>query len=106
VEAVWRVPIGDLEYNDSIRIRGSIASTLAYRLCKRAFAFLEGYQSLPVDEVREATAAWENDEATHQRGKYRGCMSCMKNKRPLLTREGYVGTGPRYMEAGDVAKIL
>jgi hypothetical protein len=106
-EAVWRVPIGGLEYDDIFDdTRATAASATAYRLCKRAFDFLDGYQSLPVAEVRRAAAIWEDDEATRQPGKYRTRMSCMKNKRPFLTREGYVGMGPRCMEAGDVVVVL
>jgi hypothetical protein len=89
------VQTGDLEYNDLVIMRGSTASTLAYRLCKRAFAFLYCYQSLPVDEVRKATAAWENDEALHRPGKCRARISYIKNKRPFLTREGTAVHGGR-----------
>jgi hypothetical protein len=64
-EAVWRVPIGGLEYDDiSDGTRATAASATAYRLCKRAFDFLDGYQSLPVAEIRKAAAIWEDDEAT------------------------------------------
>jgi hypothetical protein len=62
--AIWRVPIGDLEFNDFVRMRASVASVSAYRLCKRAFDFLDGYESLPVDEIHKAAALWEDDEAT------------------------------------------
>jgi hypothetical protein len=58
------VPIGDLEFNDFVRMRASVASVSAYRLCKRAFDFLDGYESLPVDEIHKAAALWEDDEAT------------------------------------------
>jgi hypothetical protein len=106
-EAIWRVPIGGLEDDINFnRVRASTASATAHRLCKRAFDFLDGYQSLPVAEVRRAAAIWEDDEATRQPGKYRTRMSCMKNKRPFLTREGYVGMGPRCMEAGDLVVVL
>jgi hypothetical protein len=68
-EAIWRVPIGDLEDDDIFDgTRASTASATAYRLCKRAFDFLDGYQSLPVDEVCKAAAIWEDDEATWQPG--------------------------------------
>jgi hypothetical protein len=95
---MWQVQTGDLEYNDSVIMRGSTASTLAYRLCKRAFAFLYCYQSLPVDEVRKATAAWENDEALHRPGKCRARISYIKNKRPFLTREGTAVHGGRGLD--------
>jgi hypothetical protein len=101
------VSIGGLEYDDIFDdTRATAASATAYRLCKHAFDFLDGYRSLPVAEIRKAAAIWEADEATQQPGKYRDRMSCMKDKRPFLTREGYVGMGPRCMEAGDLVVVL
>jgi len=33
-------------------------------------------------------------------------MALMKNKRPFMSKDGYVGLEPRYMHPGDVIVVL
>lgn len=106
-EACWRLPVGDVELDEGYnKVRASEASTSAHSLYVAAFEFLSSWETLPEHELRSAIAIWERDEATRLPGRYRNRMRCMKNKRPYITKEGYVGMGPIGMEEGDLVVVL
>lgn len=107
IEARWRLPVGDIELDEAYnRVRASESSAAAYDLCDAAFEFLHSYKSLPEPELRQAIAVWEQNEATRLPSRYRTCLRRMKNKRPFITKEGYVGMGPTCMEEGDLVVVL
>lgn len=81
-EAIWRTPIGDiLRVNTDDAVRASPAVFSAYE---------------------ETLLHALGDESVN----YRVSMHKMTNKRPFLSRLGYVGIGPKYLQPGDVIVVL
>ncbi|KAF1829194.1 HET-domain-containing protein [Decorospora gaudefroyi] len=78
-EAVWRLPIGDIEETELFDgVRATHASAGAYE-----------------------ASEWGDNAA-----RYRMATQRMKDKRPFITKEGYVGLGPRYMRLGDLVVVF
>jgi hypothetical protein len=105
-EGIWRIPIGDVEemhYSD---------------MCRATSSFFKGYRKFFHDceadelvktisssaEARALFAQWEGDEAIASL--YRSRMNEMRNKRPYLSKNGYVGMGPVTTIPGDVIVVL
>ncbi|KAF2833728.1 HET-domain-containing protein [Ophiobolus disseminans] len=106
-EAIWRIPVGDAEMHEKYgRVRATSMSATAYTLCKRNLDFLREYRSFPISELRQAVNRWELDEATKLPWRFRTRMRWMANKRPFITKEGYVGMGPKCMKEGDLVVVL
>ncbi|KAH7124993.1 heterokaryon incompatibility protein, partial [Dactylonectria estremocensis] len=105
-EGFWRIPVGDVEQ----------LSTL--ELCRATSSSLKGYQKLfhnceaeeqvkALSTVAEAEALFQQrheDEGASTR--YRARLAEMRNKRPYLSKEGYVGMGPVTTAPGDVIAVL
>ncbi|KAH6675831.1 heterokaryon incompatibility protein [Halenospora varia] len=92
-EALWRVPIGDIEQTelfDAQRASPSFAS--AYR---DVLIDCEWFEQIRVQTVMGAKLA-----------RYRARMGEMRNKRPFLSRVGYLGMGPLMTRPGDVIVVL
>ena len=57
--------------------------------------------------LAEMKAHWEQwDEDEHMSTQYKARMYEMRNKRPYMSKEGYVGMGPVTTAPGDVVVVL
>lgn len=104
LEAEWRVPVGDIEQDASAKAsRAKESWKEAYDKCV-AELHLENWKSMTVKEYKARLA-----DANRMRGDssgYRLRMIELKGKRPLLSRIGYVGMGPKDTRSGDVIVIF
>ncbi|KAK3389583.1 hypothetical protein B0H63DRAFT_537583 [Podospora didyma] len=107
-EAYWRIPVGDLE------------ETKLYDVCRATTSYSEVYRHLLAQcEGFEQGAVFLHPEHISMRGniledlqsrdmgtKYRARMHEMKDKRPYLTKTGYVGVGPLTIQPGDQVVVF
>ncbi|KAF2275964.1 HET-domain-containing protein [Westerdykella ornata] len=107
LEAIWRIPIGDIEEDN---IEGSRRATQAlgahYETCLRNLEHFEQWKAYTQTEFQLKHKVFEQSELRHTSGMYRLCMDRMTNKRPFITKDGYVGLGPRCMTPGDVVVVF
>jgi hypothetical protein len=106
-EAMWRIPIGDIEerqFNKAARATHTFKE--AYEIFLGNMEFMEQWKVLPDNEFyakkEERLQFYRRDEPTI----YRSCMARMKNKRPFISKDGYVGLGPRYVHSGDLVVVF
>jgi hypothetical protein len=66
--------------------------------------YFEQYRVLTPTELEYETQTAEEDYDWQTR--YRARMREMRNKRPFLSRDGYLGMGPLMTRPGDIAVIL
>ncbi|KAH7176190.1 heterokaryon incompatibility protein [Dactylonectria macrodidyma] len=105
-EGFWRIPVGDVERLST------------HDLCRATSSSFKGYQKLSHDceayEQVKALSTLAEAEALFQQGqededactRYRARVAEMRNKRPYLSKEGYVGMGPVTTASGDVIAVL
>ncbi|OAL48315.1 HET-domain-containing protein [Pyrenochaeta sp. DS3sAY3a] len=106
-ESLWRVPIGDIEETELFDgARATNSSAQAYKTCVQNLEFFEQWKAFADDEFDVAKEDWRQSEATNNASRYRLATQRMKNKRPFMTKDGYVGLGPRYMRAGDLVVVF
>lgn len=95
-EAIWRIPIGDIEVTTGLaRIRATSSSLRAYQ---------EFLMQLDAFELSRPMTKEESDrvrERTSYTSYYKIRMRQMRNKRPFVSKTGYVGMGPAEMRRGD-----
>jgi hypothetical protein len=94
-EAPWRIPIGDREVSD-----GEVALN-----CRATSKSAASYQGMLKSDW------WENMTrggiiSSNNQFWYYGWMDDMRNRRPFMSRKGYVGLGPAIMLPGDLICIL
>jgi hypothetical protein len=102
-EALWRVPVGDIEPTE---MQGAQRATPSFaEECRHFLARCEFFEQYKVmtyaefqDQVVEEIPGWGM--------RYQSRMDEMKNKRPFLSRKGYMGMGPLLMRPGDVVVVL
>ena len=101
-ESFWRIPIGDIEESATLD------------LCRATPEFYKGYWKLVHDyeaivgnvnfstlaECKAYYAQCDEDEPMSRR--YKSRMNAMGNKRPYLSKQGFVGMGPVTTTPGDV----
>jgi hypothetical protein len=104
VEAVWRVPVGDLEQTDGwILRRITVPLDAAYMAVLAIGEAMEGVKagiSISVAEFQDL------ERKSIESREYCLRMRKMGNRRPYLSRSGYVGLGPLQTCPGDVIVIL
>jgi hypothetical protein len=98
-EGFWRIPIGDIEEETT------------HDLCRATSSFFKGYQKLfstceGFEQSKEPSTLADADEYKDMSTRYRSRMHEMRNKRPYLSKEGYVGMGPVTSTVGDVIAVL
>ncbi|KAF4467596.1 heterokaryon incompatibility [Fusarium albosuccineum] len=106
VEAVWRVPVGDLYWTqDTDHTRANRARTdNEYHDCIFILDLLAVWESLSPEERK--TRFSEFDSRRFPSGSYQNNMNIMNGKKPYLTRKGYVGMCPEPAAEGDVVVVL
>jgi Heterokaryon incompatibility protein (HET) len=99
-EALWRVPVGDVE------------QTELYDLQRASPSLAEAYRNVLIHcelfeqrKVPTPTGVKEEKQTAKEFG-YRARMWEMRNKRPFLSRDGYLGMGPLTMKQGDIVVVL
>jgi hypothetical protein len=103
-EAFWRIPIGDIE-EPPTRVIGRATSSFfnAYQSC---LASLEAFQQMKLvlkqEEMDDPLKSNDEDAAM----RYRRMMWQMGDKRPFLSKKGYVGMGPVTTNPGDIIVVL
>lgn len=104
-EAIWRIPVGDLERSSlQVQRRATEESLEGYR---RAMATCEDFQEMKLFAMEQLKESKANPQ--HKGGeiaRYNGCATGMKGRRPFLTKQGYVGMGPAFMKTEDVVVIF
>ncbi|KAF2257159.1 hypothetical protein BU26DRAFT_575683 [Trematosphaeria pertusa] len=106
-EALWRIPIGDIEATSSFDgVRATSACVDAYEISVRNLENLEQAKALTKQKYEVTMEEHRRTEAMGIAGRYRLQMGGMKYKRPFLTRDGYVGMGPLYMRPRDVVVVF
>lgn len=106
-EGLWRIPIGDIEEGPmSTTFRATSEFKEAHDIFLGNMEFLEQYKPMPEHEFRAKKEGRTPLYAREEPTKYRSCMARMKNKRPFMTKDGYVGLGPRYMRPGDIVAVF
>ncbi|RSL80766.1 hypothetical protein CEP51_006330 [Fusarium floridanum] len=106
VEAVWRVPVGDLYWTkdtDHTRASRPRASD-EYLDCLFILELLESWPDMSPEE--RAARFPELEARRFPSGSYRGNMAAMDGKKPYLTRKGYVGMCPSHAAEGDWVVIF
>ncbi|KAH8656082.1 heterokaryon incompatibility protein-domain-containing protein [Tricladium varicosporioides] len=105
-EAFWRIPIGDVE------------DTMTKEICRATPSFFDGYKSNislfeAFQTIRLASIEKEVDDIFGLSGehrevatRYRGRMYAMRDKRPFMSKRGYVGMGPVTTSPGDMIVVL
>ncbi|KAF2744285.1 heterokaryon incompatibility protein [Sporormia fimetaria CBS 119925] len=106
-EALWRIPVGDLEDDGLYTIRatpeasGAVYPTVLYNM--NLIEWVNTYTQDEQNTMLEEFYACERNKAVHR---YRSSMRNMKNRRPFMTKDGYVGVGPTYMQPGDEVVVF
>jgi len=109
-EAIWRIPIADITRvrnptNHQYNTRATHESEAGFR---NVHAVEERFQELGFvsperrDELRQMIA----DENKNGAYDYRTAMTTLNNKRPFMTRLGYVGLGPVFAKASDKVVVF
>lgn len=116
-EAIWRIPVGDVDQDDTfLPCRATQSCKHSYDHCvaqlelqlqANSMASLEEYKTraAEVNAMGETRVA-ETDARGNVGSLYRIRMHELKGKRPFLSHIGYVGMGPSYMRPGDVIVVL
>ncbi|KAK4203214.1 heterokaryon incompatibility protein [Triangularia verruculosa] len=99
-EAVWRVAIGDLFSTGAGRFRASGSVSDDYKLCIGNSRYWEIMGDSKDGRYRAHFSSERN--GSH----YSGSMDYMVEKRPFLTRKGYVGMGTENIGKGDIVVIF
>jgi hypothetical protein len=111
-QAIWRVPIGDLDYDETYLVHR------ATEACKSGFE--QVMASLPLEVQRSATTdlAYGNQlaQVTAVEGSsdirenratlYRERLLQMRGRHPFLSKYGYVGIGSSFVQTGDLIVVL
>ncbi|KAF2007282.1 HET-domain-containing protein [Amniculicola lignicola CBS 123094] len=107
VEALWRIPVGDLEQNNAYETsRATPKSAEAYEMCVRNLEYHEQWKAMTNSEFWLRHTKQKEEVETNIGGLYRTGMYGMRNKRPFLTQEGYVGLGPLYVQPKDIVVVF
>jgi hypothetical protein len=105
-ESFWRIPIGDVEQMSTFDLCRATSSF--FKGYRKFFHDCEAYEQLKlISSLAEARALfeqWDDDEAISVW--YKSRMNEMRNKRPYLSKNGYVGMGPVTTIPGDVITVL
>lgn len=104
-EAVWRIPIGDMGMTEggiSFRRRATSSSSQHLQGLLREIHVLTA-PDLPADERLKQYRALDKDQ---NKRSYALVMGNMHNRRPYISKQGYVGVGPISMLPGDAICIL
>jgi hypothetical protein len=116
-EAIWRVPVGNLDQDPHyyVPMEAGPACKLKYEHCLAEMDMMIQVHAWTIEEFNVRMAELtemgkrsidESDDGKNTGTMYRLRMQEMKGKRPFLSRLGYVGMGPQYMQTGDVIAIF
>jgi hypothetical protein len=101
-EAKWRVPIGDIQYTEVFNpTRSEPSYAEAYEDCMFELYFLRDRMTMSSDDFHRQRRAFDESRTRNRGGRYRVSMQGVKNKRPFLSKLGYVGMGPLDMRPED-----
>jgi hypothetical protein len=105
-EAEWRIPVGDIEQDETADpLRATLSWKNAYEQCVAQVELQMQWKAIEsVDAYKRRLK--EVEDMGDQASSYRIRMQEMKNKRPFLSHLGYVGMGPTYMCPGDIIVVL
>jgi hypothetical protein len=104
-EAVWRVPIGDMEMTTGgipFRRRATSSSCQARQDLLKIIAALQ----IPADQNVDQYEGLDMNTLVKSGQSYTSIMRDMHNRRPYISKQGYVGLGPISMLPGDVICIF
>ncbi|KAH8731580.1 heterokaryon incompatibility protein-domain-containing protein [Phaeosphaeriaceae sp. PMI808] len=106
MDALWRVPVGDLEQTDRIRRRIAAPQDAAYAALLALCKAMEAMKAMkPSEEISHAEVQDLKRKSEESRW-YCSRMGKMCNKRSYLSKSGYVGLGPLQTCPGDLIVIL
>ena len=104
-EAVWRVPVGDIEPDEGeAAIRATQSFLETYKLNLGHLEFLEQQKVMKLEDSKKGLR--DVKERGHESARYRSRMAEMGNKRPFITALGYVGMGPSVAQPGDIVVVF
>jgi len=105
-EAFWRIPIGDVE--DTMTKTICRATSSFFGGYKSNIALFEAFQHLKLAATEEEMEAIFRPSEEHSEAatRYRGRMDAMRDKRPYMSKKGYVGMGPVTAGPGDIIVVL
>jgi hypothetical protein len=105
-EAVWRIPIGDKEFNQggiSFICRATVRSAEGYQGMANGISALKEQPNMRMYEMAAFFRALREDPNLKS---YMAMMGDMQNRRPFMTRLGFIGLGPAEMLPTDVICVL
>jgi hypothetical protein len=105
-EAFWRIPIGDVE--DTVTRSICRATSSFFEGFKSCLGLFEAFQQMKLASTTEEMDAIFKPSEEHQDAatRYRGRMYAMRDKRPYMSKKGYVGLGPVTTSPGDMIVVL
>jgi hypothetical protein len=106
LEAIWRIPIADIVrvYTPSIgqhNARATLDCEEGFRNVCAYEAMHQDREFLPSSDTLVELPRMIARESSNGAFQYRNAMRNMENKRPFMTRLGYVGLGPLFAKPGD-----
>lgn len=108
-EAVWRIPIADIwsvrsPEGNSINARATAECEEGFRKCLLLHEMSQELALLSTaDKTIFSTMCGERGTRAFE---YRRAMRKMENKRPFMTKLGYIGLGPVFAKPGDKVVVL
>jgi hypothetical protein len=108
LEAIWRIPIADIMRVDlaaQYNVRATQKHEQAFR---HVWANGEGQQRRSImseDAQAELTRSISEEVKTGAK-QYRASMHNLREKRPYITKLGYVGLGPHFVRPGDKVVVF
>jgi len=107
-EAIWRIPIADLVR--FIQPSSWQCNARATRAAEDGFRFVceyeEGEQARHSPQPHGGLSAMLDREQENGAQQYRSAMNNLKNKRPYITKLGYVGLGPVFARPSDQVVVF
>ncbi|KAH8667926.1 heterokaryon incompatibility protein [Tricladium varicosporioides] len=107
VEALWRIPVGDIELTEQYEVNRATSSFAdSYKDCLSTLEHVEEWKAMTAGELKIREKELHVLKPRSRAGNYRLRMREMGCKRPFLSKLGYVGMGPLYMRPKDIIVVF